>query len=114
MSDPCGWSIGQAARELRARRVSSRELVAACLKRIERWQPQINAFVTVEFEAARAAQPQAGTLAGVPLAHKDMFYRAGRVSNCGSKIRRGWVADATSTALERLANAGRCNSARST
>jgi aspartyl-tRNA(Asn)/glutamyl-tRNA(Gln) amidotransferase subunit A len=45
-------------------------------------------------------------LAGIPLAHKDMFYRAGKVSNCGSKIRRGWVAPSTSAALERLAAAG--------
>jgi aspartyl-tRNA(Asn)/glutamyl-tRNA(Gln) amidotransferase subunit A len=35
-----------------------------------------------------------------------MFYRAGHVSNCGSKIRRGWVAPTTSAALERLDAAG--------
>ncbi len=106
MTDPCGWSIAEAARELRAGRVSARDLVSACLARIERWQPHLNAFVAVEAEAALAAEPAAGALSGVPLAHKDIFYRAGRVSNCGSKIRRGWIADTTSTALERLAAAG--------
>ena len=111
MSDPCGWSIAQAARALRARHVSPRELVAACLARIERWQPRINAFVAVEAEAALAAEPRAGPLAGVPLAHKDMFYRAGRVSNCGSKIRRGWIADATSTARSNFFSGIRIGSA---
>ena len=35
-----------------------------------------------------------------------MFYRAGRVSNCGSKIRKGWVAPQTAAVLERLDAAG--------
>jgi aspartyl-tRNA(Asn)/glutamyl-tRNA(Gln) amidotransferase subunit A len=82
---------------LRARHVSSRELVDACLARVARWQPRINAFVAVEQQPADE---------GVPLAHKDMFYRKGRVSNCGSKIRRGWIAQETSTALSRLDAAG--------
>lgn len=67
----------------------------ACRERIERWQPRINAFVSQEEHGS-----------GVPLAHKDIFYRAGRVSNCGSKIRRGWVARETSAALARLDAAG--------
>src|SRR5918992_1422841 len=72
-----------------------RELVQACSVRIERWQPRVNAFVSREDHGS-----------GVPLAHKDMFYRAGRVSNCGSKIPRGWVARGTSTAPTRPDAAG--------
>jgi aspartyl-tRNA(Asn)/glutamyl-tRNA(Gln) amidotransferase subunit A len=75
----------------------------ACLARIERWQPRINAFVHIDRNPAKG---KTGPLSGLPLAHKDMFYRAGKVSNCGSKIRRGWVAAETSTALERLDAAG--------
>ena len=40
------------------------------------------------------------------MAHKDMFYRAGRVSTCGSKIRADWVAPTTAAVLERLDAAG--------
>ena len=47
-----------------------------------------------------------GPLQGVPLAHKDMFYRAGKLSECGSKIRKGWVAPTTSAAMARLQGAG--------
>ena len=47
-----------------------------------------------------------GALHGVPLAHKDMYYDAGKVVTCGSKIRRDWVATTTATALQRLKDAG--------
>ena len=36
-----------------------------------------------------------GKLTGVPLAHKDMFYRKGKVTTCGSKIRKDFVANAS-------------------
>ena len=90
MSDPALLSLVQ------AREVPPRELLAACRARIEQWQPRLNAFIEVE-------QNPAG---GVPFAHKDMFYRAGRVSSCGSKIRREWVANETAAVLERLDAAG--------
>ena len=45
-------------------------------------------------------------LHGVPLAHKDMFYRAGHVTTCGSRIRKDFVPDHDSTALARLHGAG--------
>ncbi len=97
MSDPAALSLAAAAQALRARHISSGELAEACLARIARWQPRINAFISVEQHAPNE---------GVPLAHKDMFYRKGRISNCGSRIRRGWIAQETSTALSRLDTAG--------
>jgi aspartyl-tRNA(Asn)/glutamyl-tRNA(Gln) amidotransferase subunit A len=45
-------------------------------------------------------------LHGVPLAHKDMYYDAGKVVTCGSLIRRDFVAKTTATALQRLKDAG--------
>src|SRR4051812_49545269 len=72
--------------------------------------------MTIEAEAALNAADAAdaalskgksgGALHGVPLAHKDMYYDAGRVVTCGSRIRRDFVAASTSTALQRLKNAG--------
>jgi aspartyl-tRNA(Asn)/glutamyl-tRNA(Gln) amidotransferase subunit A len=90
VSDPALLSLAG------ARDVPPRDLLEACRARIETWQPRINAFVQLE-------ERRKG---GVPLAHKDMFYRAGRVSACGSKIRRDWAAPETSAALERLDAAG--------
>jgi aspartyl-tRNA(Asn)/glutamyl-tRNA(Gln) amidotransferase subunit A len=101
---------------IRAGKASSREVTEDCLKRIEVWQPRINAFIAVEAEAALTAARAAdeaqangrklGTLHGIPLAHKDMYYRKGQRCTCGSKIRRDFVPDHDSTALQRLARAG--------
>ena len=102
MSDAAALTLAEAAQALRRRELSSQDLVSACRARIERWQPRINAFVSQEVRNT----PREGPLGGIPLAHKDMFYRAGRVSNCGSKIRRGWVATETAAVLERLDAAG--------
>ncbi|MDB5650912.1 MAG: Amidase, partial [Hyphomicrobiales bacterium] len=56
-------------------------------------------------DKARAAGQPLGALAGVPMAHKDLFYRAGREAACGSKIRRGFKPEITATALTRLDDA---------
>jgi aspartyl-tRNA(Asn)/glutamyl-tRNA(Gln) amidotransferase subunit A len=99
VSDPATLSLAQAVKG----DFSPQELLQACRKRIEQWQPRINAFVSLEKNPSHQKE---GPLAGVPLAHKDMFYRAGQVSNCGSKILRGFIPRETSAALERLDAAG--------
>ena len=79
---------------------------------IEQAQPRLNCFISIDPEGAREQARRAdatngdGLLAGVPLAHKDMLYRRGRISTCGSKIRRDVTADVTATVLERLDSAG--------
>ncbi len=103
MSEPATWSLAQARAALERRQLSAAELLASCRARIERWQPRLNAFVSTELRSPGAER---GALAGIPLAHKDMFYRAGRVSNCGSQIRKGWIASQTAAVLERLDAAG--------
>ena len=103
MSDPATLTLAEARASLERGEVSAVELLESCRRRIERWQPRINAFVSL---AERNKGGKSGPLAGIPLAHKDMFYRAGQVSNCGSKIRKGWMADETAAVLERLDASG--------
>jgi aspartyl-tRNA(Asn)/glutamyl-tRNA(Gln) amidotransferase subunit A len=101
---------------IREGRLSAREVTALCLERAERAQPHLNCFVTLDpdraLEAAAAADTASsrarvvGSLHGIPLAHKDIFYRRGRVSTCGSAIRRTYVPDYTATVLKRLDAAG--------
>jgi aspartyl-tRNA(Asn)/glutamyl-tRNA(Gln) amidotransferase subunit A len=101
---------------IKRRKVSSLEATKAMIARIDKWQPTLNAFARVETEAALksakaadralAAGKAKGPLHGVPLAHKDMYYSKGKLAECGSKIRKGWVADITATAVERLEAAG--------
>jgi aspartyl-tRNA(Asn)/glutamyl-tRNA(Gln) amidotransferase subunit A len=115
-SEPALMSLASVARAIAERKVSSREVTRSCLQRIAEWQPRLNAFMTIEEEAALAAADAAdaalakgdsrGVLHGVPLAHKDMYYEAGKVVTCGSRIRRDFVAKTTATALQRLKDAG--------
>ena len=109
-------SLVELAEAIAARRLSAVEAVGAALARAERLQPVLNCFISLQAEAALEGAAAAdaalargeapGPLHGVPLAHKDMFYRAGHVTTCGSRIRRDFVPDHDSTALARLHRAG--------
>jgi aspartyl-tRNA(Asn)/glutamyl-tRNA(Gln) amidotransferase subunit A len=115
-TEPALMSLVAVARAIAEKKFSSREVTQSCLNRIAEWQPRLNAFMAIEAESALAAADAAdaalakgnsrGPLHGVPLAHKDMYYDAGKVVTCGSKIRRHFVATTTSTALQRLKDAG--------
>jgi aspartyl-tRNA(Asn)/glutamyl-tRNA(Gln) amidotransferase subunit A len=116
MNDPCELTLRELAAAIRRRKLSSVEATKAMLARIDKWQPTLNAFARVEGEdalkAARAADralaagKAKGPLHGVPLAHKDMYYVRGKLAECGSRIRKGWMAPATATAVARLEAAG--------
>jgi aspartyl-tRNA(Asn)/glutamyl-tRNA(Gln) amidotransferase subunit A len=109
-------SLTAVAKAIAEKTVSSHEVTRSCLHRIAEWQPRLNAFMAIEAEQALKAADEAdaalakghakGVLHGVPLAHKDMYYEAGKVVTCGSKIRRDFVATTTSTALQRIKDAG--------
>ena len=109
-------SLTQAAQAIRDKKISSLELTQASLAAAKAIQPRVNAFVRIDEESALAAARHCdselahgdarGPLHGVPLAHKDMYYRKGLVSTCGSKIRKDWVAPVTAAALEQLDAAG--------
>ena len=116
MSAPGNMTLAEAAKAVREKRVSSVELTRAAIDRAQKLQPLCNAFVRIDAEEALEMARQCdaelahgqlrGPLHGVPMAHKDMFYRAGKVSTCGSKLRADWTAPTTATVLERLDAAG--------
>ena len=115
-TEPVLMSLTAVARAIATKQLSSREVTRACLDGIAQWQPHLNAFMSIEAAPALDAADEAdaalakgelrGPLHGVPLAHKDMYYDAGKVVTCGSLIRRNFVATVTSTALQRLKDAG--------
>lgn len=116
MSDPTALSMTDAAESVKRGEVTSVALVEACLKRIATHDGKVNSVVRLEKDAAleaAAAVDKArktgvplGPLAGVPMMHKDMYYRAGKVSSCGSRIRQSFVPTTTATVLKRLDAAG--------
>ena len=114
--EPALMSLTAVAKAIADKQASAHEVTRSCLHRITQWQGKLNAFMTVEAESALKAADEAdaalakgesrGPLHGVPLAHKDMYYDAGKVVTCGSSIRRHFVPTTTSTALQRLKDAG--------
>jgi aspartyl-tRNA(Asn)/glutamyl-tRNA(Gln) amidotransferase subunit A len=109
-------SCAQLAAAIRERRVTCVAAMEAVLERARAVQPRLNCFLRVDEETALAAAHLAdrelargyvrGPLHGVPMAHKDMYYRRGVVSTCGSKILRDTPATGTAKVLEHLDAAG--------
>ena len=103
-------TLTELARDLKARKLSSEELTRSYLARIERFNPQLNAFITVLQEGALAAARAAdarikradvNALTGLPLAHKDIFCTAGVKTSCGSKMLDSFVSPYDATVVER-------------
>jgi aspartyl-tRNA(Asn)/glutamyl-tRNA(Gln) amidotransferase subunit A len=109
-------SLTEAADLIRTGDATSEALLAACLANIDAAEEKVNATIWLDrdgaMEAARAADAARargetlGPLHGVPMAHKDMYYQAGRPSTCGSAIRKDFVPTITATVIERMAAAG--------
>ena len=108
-------TLTQLARDLRARKVSSVELVRTFLARIEASQPELNAFVSITAEQAladaeaadqRLAGGGGGALEGVPIGHKDLFCTAGVRTSCGSRMLANFVSPYDATVVARLKAAG--------
>ena len=116
MTEIADWSLVETADAIAARKVSAMEVTEAMLARITKRQPLLNAYVRIDEEGVRAEAKAAdeklvhggaiGSLHGVPLAHKDMFYRPGVPVTCGSAIRRNFRPDYLATVLARLDAAG--------
>src|SRR5687768_11738582 len=116
MASLTSLSCVQLATAIRERRATCVAAMEAVLERARAVQPKLNCFIRIDADAALAAARAAdadiargyvrGPLHGVPMAHKDMYYRRGVVSTCGSKILRDTPAPGTSKALELLDAAG--------
>jgi len=94
---------------------SSVELTRHYLARIERFDPDLNSFITVcadqalaEAAAAdqRRAAGHAGPVTGVPYANKDLFCTEGVRTSCGSRMLDNFIAPYDATVVARLRAAG--------
>jgi amidase len=99
--------LARQAQLVAAGAVSARELVELSLERIERFDPQLNAFAAVyaELALAQAAAPRPGPLSGVPIAVKDEMDLEGEITSKGTgAITKRAVRDAE--VVKRLKDAG--------
>jgi aspartyl-tRNA(Asn)/glutamyl-tRNA(Gln) amidotransferase subunit A len=110
------WSLLEAAKKVRDKEISSRELTRALLDRIERANPKINAYITVlperamrsavECDEAQANGRLLGPLHGVPVGLKDIFCTRGIRTTCGSRILRDFLPPYDAAVTEKIGASG--------
>ncbi|MBV9248391.1 MAG: amidase, partial [Acetobacteraceae bacterium] len=116
MADLADLTLVEAAEAVRRGETTSMELLDALWTNLQAANPKINAVIWLDREGAEQAARLAdkavrdkavlGPLHGVPLAHKDMYYQAGKLSTCGSALRKDFRPSLTATVIERLSAAG--------
>jgi amidase len=113
----CGCGSGaDLVHALRNREINSRELLEDYLNRIDELNPALNAVVTLDVDAARAAATAAdeattrghdvGVLHGLPITVKDAFETAGLRTTSGAPELAGYVPARDADAVARLRAAG--------
>jgi aspartyl-tRNA(Asn)/glutamyl-tRNA(Gln) amidotransferase subunit A len=107
--------IRELGRRFRARELSPVELTTALLRRIERLEPTLHAFVTITADRALAdakaaeaaiARGDGRPLLGIPVAYKDLYATRGIRTTAGSALLEDWVPDDDATCVTRLQDAG--------
>ncbi|MDE0283380.1 MAG: Asp-tRNA(Asn)/Glu-tRNA(Gln) amidotransferase subunit GatA [Gammaproteobacteria bacterium] len=110
-----GYTLAELSRMLRGREISSTEIVQSCLDRAQRYNGDLNCFISLfpehALEQAKKADSviaagEAGTLTGLPVAHKDIFCTAGSKTSCASKMLDNFIAPYQATAMAKLDAAG--------
>jgi aspartyl-tRNA(Asn)/glutamyl-tRNA(Gln) amidotransferase subunit A len=114
--DLADLSIAEAGRRLRAREVTSVDLVEAVRRRASMTEAILHAYLTIDREgalgAARAADSALaagrdfGPLHGIPIALKDNMVTRGVETTCSSRILSGWRPPYDATVVERLKAGG--------
>src|ERR1041385_123913 len=116
MGDVSRASAVAMAEAIRQREISALELADAHLERIERLNPQLNAFVHVDPESVRRDARAAdwalkqhaglGPLNGVPISIKSSIDVAGLRCEAGTRLRAGYLASHDAPLVSRLRRAG--------
>ncbi|MCW2698967.1 MAG: Amidase, Asp-tRNAAsn/Glu-tRNAGln amidotransferase subunit [Blastococcus sp.] len=114
--DLCFRSATELAGMLRSREISARELLEAHLERIDRFNPTVNAVVTLDADGGRIAADSAdaalaagepvGPLHGLPVAHKDTHATGGMRTTWGSPLHADTVPLRDELVVARLKAAG--------
>ncbi|MDR1696781.1 MAG: aspartyl/glutamyl-tRNA amidotransferase subunit A [Rickettsiales bacterium] len=108
-------TLTKALQKLRSREITATELTTAYLDRIEKLNPELNAYITVTRERALAdaaesdARYAAGNprpLDGIPIGMKDNFATRGIRTTAASKILENFIPEYESTVSQKLADAG--------
>ncbi len=108
-------TITEALQKLKSREISATELARAHIERIEKYNPELNAYITVTAERALADAAAADerikngdmrTLDGIPIAMKDLFATRGIRTTAASHMLENFVPEYESTVSQKFIDAG--------
>ena len=111
-------SLKQLSGQLAAKKISSVELTQLYLDRINKLNPELNAFITLNAETTlvqakaadvRLAQGKGEALTGIPFAQKDIFCAKGWRTTCGSKMLETFISPYDAHVITQFNNAGAVN-----
>lgn len=115
MTNLIDLTLTEALEKLRAREITSTALTAAYIERIEKLNPELNAYITISCERAmsdamasdeRYTNGTARELEGIPIGMKDLFATRGIRTTAASKMLENFVPEYESTVSQKLADAG--------
>ena len=116
MAELFDLSVAQAAKKIRLKELSPVTLVEALFQRIDRLEPSLLAWVTIDREGVLDVAHRLeellerdgplGPLHGVPVGIKDIFYTAGMKTTACSKIYADFVPSYDATSVRHLKEAG--------
>ena len=104
-------SINELKNMLNDKEISYKELIQETFLNIKN-NSELNAFITLnEEEALKKANnfdnnPSSGSLAGIPIAQKDLFCTKDLKTTCGSNMLSNFIPPYSATVIENLENAG--------
>lgn len=108
-------NIAELRAALEDKSLSSRELVSFYIDRINKFDPEIQAYISLNenalaeaeaVDAARAKGEKLGRLAGIPIGLKDLIITSTMPTTCSSKILEGFTAPYDATCVELLKKEG--------
>ena len=107
-------TIKEAVEGLKGKKFSSVEITKACLSQIEKHNPNINAFLTINehaFDEAKKADEarESGSntsLLGIPIALKDMYLTKGLRTTAASHVLENYIPQYDATVVQKLKDAG--------
>src|SRR5437667_9266254 len=108
-SDLPALTIAELQSLLRRKEISPREVIDALRARIENVEPKIDAYLSIDFDAAAKEADKADVdlpLGGVPIAIKDIVNVKGQPCTCGSKILANYRSPYDATVIQKLRAAG--------
>src|SRR5467141_423616 len=108
-SDLPALTIADLQSLLRRKEISPREVLDALRARIESVEPKIDAYLSIDFDAAAKEADKVDVdlpLGGVPIAIKDIINVKGQPCTCGSKILANYRSPYEATVIQKLRAAG--------